>query len=116
MGGPWLARGGAALRRGALPSCHCNLLQYRHSSKLRSHRPHERRWIDIAEIEGELVTLTLAYTRRGTTIRFISFRPASCKERSDYMSHRGDVEACRQKIGIHFSYYRDQSDTHQMRS
>jgi uncharacterized DUF497 family protein len=51
---------------------------------LESHRPHERRWIDIAEIEGELVTLTLAYTRRGTTVRFISLRPASRKERSLY--------------------------------
>jgi uncharacterized protein len=51
---------------------------------LESHRPHEKRWVDIAEIDGELVTLTLTYTLRGTSVRFISLRPASRKERSLY--------------------------------
>lgn len=30
-----------------------------------SHRPHEQRWLDIAEIGGEVMTLTLTYTLRG---------------------------------------------------
>lgn len=51
---------------------------------IESHRSHEHRWLDIAEIGGELVVLTLTYTRRGEAIRFISLRPASRKERSIY--------------------------------
>ena len=39
-----------------------------------SPRPHERRWLDIAEVSGELVTLTLTYT----------LRKASRKERNLY--------------------------------
>jgi len=49
-----------------------------------SHRPDEQRWLDIAEVGGELVTLTLAYTLRGDAVRCISLRPASRKERSLY--------------------------------
>lgn len=49
-----------------------------------SHRPHERRWLDIAEVGGELVTLTLAYTLRGEAVRCFSLRKASRKERSLY--------------------------------
>jgi uncharacterized protein len=49
-----------------------------------SHRPHEQRWLDIAEVGGELVTLTLAYTLRGDAVRCISLRQASRKERSLY--------------------------------
>ena len=48
------------------------------------HRPHERRWLDIAEVGGELVTLTLAYTLRGEAVRCFSLRKASRKERSLY--------------------------------
>ena len=49
-----------------------------------SHRPHEHRWSDIAEVSGELVTLTLTYTLRGDAVRCISLRKASRKERSLY--------------------------------
>lgn len=51
---------------------------------IESHRPHEHRWMDIAEVGGELVTLTLAYTLRGDAVRCISLRKASRKERSLY--------------------------------
>ncbi len=49
-----------------------------------SNQPHERRWLDIAEVGGELVTLTLAYTLRGDAVRCISLRKSSRKERSLY--------------------------------
>jgi len=49
-----------------------------------SHRPHEQRWLDIAEVGGEIVTLTLTYTLRGVAVRCISLRRASRKERSIY--------------------------------
>lgn len=49
-----------------------------------SHRSHEHRWLDLAEIDGELAVLTLTYTRRGEAVRFISLRPASRKERRIY--------------------------------
>ena len=49
-----------------------------------SHRPHEHRWLDIAEVGGVLVTLTLAYTLRGEAVRCFSLRKASRKERSLY--------------------------------
>lgn len=49
-----------------------------------SHRPQERRWLDIADVGGELVTLTLTYTHRGDAIRCISLRRASRRERSLY--------------------------------
>jgi len=49
-----------------------------------SHRHSERRWLDIAEVGGELVTLTLAYTLRGEAVRCFSLRKASRKERSLY--------------------------------
>lgn len=49
-----------------------------------SHRPHEQRWLDIAEIGGEVMTLTLTYTLRGDAVRCISLRKASRKERSIY--------------------------------
>ena len=49
-----------------------------------SHRPPERRWMDIAEVGGELITLTLAYTVRGDAVRCISLRKSSRKERSVY--------------------------------
>lgn len=51
---------------------------------LQSHRAHEHRWLDIAEVGGEIVTLTLTYTFRGDAVRFISLRRASRKERSLY--------------------------------
>jgi uncharacterized DUF497 family protein len=35
-------------------------------------------------IDGELMTLTLTYTLRGETVRFISLRKASRKERRLY--------------------------------
>jgi uncharacterized protein len=44
-----------------------------------SHRP-----LDIAEVGGELITLTLTYTLRGVAVRCISLRKASRKERSLY--------------------------------
>ena len=49
-----------------------------------SHRLHEHRWMDIAEVGGELVTLTLTYTVRGNAVRCISLRKASRKERNIY--------------------------------
>lgn len=49
-----------------------------------SHRPHERRWLDIAEIDGEVVVLSLTYTLRRDAVRCISLRKASRKERSHY--------------------------------
>ena len=51
-----------------------------------SHYRDESRWMDIAMavIHGRL--LTLIYTRRGETIRVISFRPASREERKQYES------------------------------
>lgn len=51
---------------------------------LESHCSHERRWIDIAEVDGEMMTLTLTYTLRGEAVRFISLRPSSRKERRLY--------------------------------
>ena len=51
---------------------------------LSSNRPHESRWIDIAEVGGEVLVLTLTYTHRGEAVRFISLRKASRKERSLY--------------------------------
>jgi uncharacterized protein len=51
---------------------------------IESHRSHERRWLDIAEVGGELITLTLAYTLRADSVRCISLRKASRKERSIY--------------------------------
>ena len=61
-------------------------LVYESASKVTvgSHRPHEQRWLDIAEVGGELVTLTLTYTLRGVAVRCIALRKASRKERSLY--------------------------------
>ena len=61
-------------------------LVYESPSKISvgSHRPDEQRWMDIAEVGGELVTLTLTYTLRGVAVRFISLRKSSRKERSLY--------------------------------
>lgn len=61
-------------------------LVYESSNKItvESHRPNERRWLDIAEIGDEVVTLTFAYTLRGDIVRCISLRKASRKERSVY--------------------------------
>ena len=42
----------------------------------------ESRWVRLAEIEG--VVLHIAYTRRGKTIRLISARRASRRERETY--------------------------------
>jgi|RifCSP13_3_1023840.scaffolds.fasta_scaffold12472_2 uncharacterized DUF497 family protein len=42
----------------------------------------EVRWIDIAEVKG--VVLVLVYTRRGDSVRGISFRRAKRKERRAY--------------------------------
>jgi len=49
-----------------------------------SHRPHEQRWLAIAEVGGDLITLTLTYTLRGVAVRCISLRKASRRERSLY--------------------------------
>lgn len=49
-----------------------------------SHRPHEHRWLDIAEVNGEVVVLSLTYTLRGDVVRCISLRKASRRERSLY--------------------------------
>jgi len=49
-----------------------------------SHRPHEKRWMDIAKIDGEVMALTLTYTIRADAVRFISLRKASRKERNEY--------------------------------
>lgn len=51
---------------------------------IESNRPQEHRWMDIAEIGGELVTLTLIYTLRKDAVRCISLRRASRKERNLY--------------------------------
>jgi len=51
---------------------------------LESHRSHENRWMDIAGIDGVIMVLSLTYTRRKDTVRFISLRPASRKERRIY--------------------------------
>lgn len=59
---------------------------------IENHRPHERRWMDIAEVGGELVTLTLAYTLRGGAVRCISLRRASRKERSIYNEQNSQKE------------------------
>jgi len=42
----------------------------------------EVRWIDIAEVKG--VVLVLVYTRRGDSVRGISFRRAAPNERRAY--------------------------------
>ena len=49
-----------------------------------SHRPGERRLMDVAVavIQGRL--LALIYTERGNDVRVISFRPASREEREQY--------------------------------
>ena len=47
-----------------------------------SHRPTEKRWNDLSEIDGTLIVLTLTYTVRGEAVRIISMRKASRKERS----------------------------------
>ncbi len=49
-----------------------------------SHRHDEQRWLDIAVVNNQLLTLTLAYTVRGDVVRFISLRKASRKERRQY--------------------------------
>ena len=61
----------------------CGLYVYESPDKTtyESHRLHERRWFDIAMIDGELMTLTLIYAFRGDAVRFISLRKASRKER-----------------------------------
>lgn len=53
---------------------------------IESHRSHEERWVDIAEVEGVVMTLSLTYTKRGGAVRFISLRPASRKERRIYFN------------------------------
>lgn len=47
-----------------------------------SHRPNELRWKDLAEVDGKV--LALVYTYRGDTVRVISYRDASRKERNIY--------------------------------
>lgn len=61
-------------------------LVYESPSKItvESHRPYERRWLDIAEVSSEVVALSLTYTLRGDAVRCISLRKASRKERSLY--------------------------------
>jgi hypothetical protein len=44
----------------------------------------EPRWLDIALAESNGIVLALVYTVRGYTIRIISFRKASRKERRIY--------------------------------
>ena len=47
-----------------------------------SDRSGETRWMDIAEVAGKV--LALVYTIRGETVRIISYRAASRKERTFY--------------------------------
>lgn len=49
---------------------------------LESHRSHELRWKDLAEVDGKI--LALVYTYRGDKVRIISYRDASHKERRAY--------------------------------
>lgn len=44
----------------------------------------EPRWIDIAQLDDELLVLTMVYTYRGNRIRIISLRKASRQERRLY--------------------------------
>lgn len=37
-----------------------------------SHRPNEHRWLDIAEVGGEVIVLSLTYTLRRDAVRCIS--------------------------------------------
>lgn len=49
---------------------------------LESHRYGELRWMDKAEVDGNVFVLVYAY--RGDTVWVISYRPASRKERRAY--------------------------------
>ncbi len=52
----------------------------------------EQRWIDIAPIEGELLTFTMVYTYREKRVRVISLRRANRKERRLYYDNRKNCQ------------------------
>lgn len=51
---------------------------------LQSPRGGELRFLDIAEVQGLLIALTLVYTQRDEAVRVISLRQANKKERRLY--------------------------------
>lgn len=55
-----------------------------HKLTIPSPRSTEMRFVDVAELDGELITLSLAYTLRGDAVRVISLRSANRKERRMY--------------------------------
>ncbi len=48
----------------------------------------EQRWMDIANVDGNLLVLTCVYTVRAKAVRIISLRHASRKERELYGKNR----------------------------
>lgn len=68
-------------------------LVYEADFKLTLPSPHQKesRWVDIAEVSGALLVLSMAYTLRGDAARVISPRKANRKERNLYVQAKAQA-------------------------